>query len=169
MKEHLKDWGNLYQILSTLVFGFITIILWIQDRKKSKLILELQKQSNVLISTLDILQNQDRPCLKIVDKKDFDFWPKLRIENIGRDMYGLVYNPKSENENFEISPANQHSVLSRSNNFDVTLQTKDRKTPKKDKIKFEFQDKLGNHFEQYLYLSTRVDEIAFEPLKEQKR
>ena len=165
MKQHFQDWGALYQIICSLIFGVITVVLWIQDRKKSKLIHELQKQSTLLFETLNLLKNQDQPCLAIKDRKPTIGWPIITIENVGSDLLNLNFNENiSENKEIKIFAKGHPLKLSRNNNFEIKIEQIRLGSLKTDKLKFEFQDNFGRNYEQNLLLSSIIENITFEPV-----
>ena len=166
MKEHFQTWGNFYQVVCSLIFGFISLFLWIQDRRKSKLIHELQKQSNILIEQLEINKNQDRPCLKVTNKKyDAEGWIVLGVENIGSDLYNLEFNKSSPGNLFKIESLNVPKDLSRNNFLDIRYKLhKYTEIFNSSIIKFCFSDKSKNNFEQILIISNKLENITFKPI-----
>jgi len=168
MKEYFQDWGNFYQVVCTIIFGIITIVLWYQDRKKSKFIKELTMQSNLLLEQLNIIKNQDQPCLKVSDKGDQSApgWPRITIENIGSDLLELSFNKKSsDNQVFQIEAINPPLEISRNNNFIMQFGSKDNgRNYRSDTLEFTFKDKNGNIFSQKLKLSLYPLDATFFPL-----
>ncbi len=82
MKEYFQNWGSFYEVLAAFIFGIISIILWLQDRKKTKLIKELQNQTNILQSQFKILSNLDFPNLSIDYRNPIkEFLSHYKIKN----------------------------------------------------------------------------------------
>ena len=168
MIEYFQKWGNFYEVIVAIIFGIISVILWIQDRKKSTLIKELQRQTKISQTQLEILQTQDRPYLKVI-KKDYQVGVgllALKIENIGSDLFNLAFNNnKSEQGFFEIIAQKYSENISRKNTFEIKINhilKKDELV--NDFLRFKFNDKLGIIYEQILYLSSREENILFHPV-----
>jgi hypothetical protein len=164
IKQHFIDWGAFYQTIVAIIFGLISVMLWLQDRKKSHLIVELQRQTKLLTQQLQHFINLDKPCLSVTGHKYWMDAFDTTIENSGSDIYSLSFNNVSDTGTFEIQILNKPEKLATKNSFSFRYkQIKDKNTLETDTLTFHFKDKYDRIYSQELVLMFRDNSINFLP------
>ncbi len=166
MKEYFQNWGSFYEVLAAFIFGIISIILWLQDRKKTKLIKELQNQTNILQKNFEELSLQNLPTLSIYNRKEFDKTHYFDIKNEGSHLYEMAFDLKSKEGIFKIVYLVERKDFAKKEMFQIRItQIKDITTTKTDLLVFRFKDRFGVDYTQSLHICSLQELTSFEPPK----
>lgn len=161
LKQHFLDWGNMYQVILSVVglciasfFGWLSWKLWKKDREKGDQIEQLSNQTKYLseqTSVLkDLLDNTIVPYLQVIDSYPIGITGTIRINftNSGGPLYNLKETTSSlGNASFGFSP--QFSIPTDVVKNADFLWSKENHV---DSVIFKFEDKLKRKFSQELKL-----------------
>jgi hypothetical protein len=160
---HFEKWGALYQTAVAFIFGLISIILWYQDKKKSKQIFELQRHTELLQTQLNLFIDSDKPNLKVLFFNDeMAYYYRISIQNSGSDLFNLSFIPVSIESSFTISNRTQFTSLGRENAIEFEIKYLEGKKSE-DLFEFNYYDRMGRHLMQKLFISIPQYTAYFYP------
>lgn len=149
-------WAPTLQTIFALVFGLLSIILVIRDKKNREEIQELKNLTKIIKKQYDAFLKSNTPHLTIVGSSvDQLNHYKLLIDVEGGSLFNLEIGNSSDHEVFSILTKNENLHYSKGSRI-ALIYEKVSVRMNEDTLSVKYLDEFGRSIIQKLYMKTGV-------------